>query len=119
MIEAWFRPDTDTYIDGIEQIASRRFPELEARLGDSYSDVVHALGLAAFGLPRGFVNMIGEVTDQMDLDVPARKAALAAIGTQAESVHAVFQNIADKRHSEFVGAPVLGRLFLTRLQHRF
>lgn len=113
VIEAWFRPDTDTYLDGIEQIASRRFPELQSSLGDSYSDVVHALGLAAFGLPRGFVNMIGEVTDQMDLDVPARKAALAAIATQAESVHAVFQNIADKlpRFANYVS---LGKRFFAK-----
>jgi energy-coupling factor transporter ATP-binding protein EcfA2 len=113
VIEAWFRPDTETYLDGIEQIATRRFPELAARLGESHLDVVHALGLAAFGLPRGFVNMIGEVTDQMDLDVPARKAALAAIATQAESVHAVFQNIADKlpRFANYVN---LGKQFFTR-----
>ena len=113
VIEAWFRPDTETYLDGIEQIATRRFPELATRLGESYLDVVHALGLAAFGLPRGFVNMIGEVTDQMDLEVPARKAALAAIATQAESVHAVFQNIADKlpRFANYVN---LGKRFFTR-----
>lgn len=113
VVEAWFRPDTDTYLDGIEQIASRRFPELEASLGDVYLDIVHALGLAAFGLPRGFVNMIGEVADQMELDVPARKAALAAIATQSESVHAVFQNIADKlpRFANYVG---LGKRFFTK-----
>lgn len=113
VIEAWFRPDTEAYLDGIEQIASRRFPELEASLGDGYSDVVHALGLAAFGLPRGFVNMIGEVTDQMELAVPIRKAALAAIATQAESVHAVFQNIADKlpRFANYVS---LGKKFFVK-----
>jgi hypothetical protein len=113
VIEVWFRPDTDTYLDGLEQIASRRFSDLEARLGDNYLDVVHALGLAAFGLPRGFVNMIGEVTDQMDLGVPIRKAALAAIATQAESVHAVFQNIADKlpRFANYVS---LGKRFFTK-----
>jgi ABC-type polar amino acid transport system ATPase subunit len=113
VIEAWFRPDTDTYLEGIEQIADRRFPELKASLGDSYADVVHALGLAAFGLPRGFVNMIGEVSDQMDLDVPARKATLAAIGTQAESVHAVFQNIADKL-PRFANYVTLGRRFFLK-----
>lgn len=113
VIEAWFRPDTDTYLDGIEQIASRRFPDLAAQLGDSYSDVVHALGLAAFGLPRGFVNMIGEVVDQMDLKVPARKAALAAITTQSESVHAVFQNIADKL-PRFANYVALGDRFFAR-----
>jgi hypothetical protein len=113
VIEAWFRPDTETYLDGIEQIANRRFPELAARLAENYADVVHALGLAAFGLPRGFVNMIGEVTDQMDLDVPARRAALAAIATQAESVEAVFQNIADKlpRFANYVS---LGKRFFSR-----
>ena len=78
VIEAWFRPDTDSYLDGIEQIASRRFPDLAESLGDSYLDVVHALGLAAFGLPRGFVNMVGEVTDQMDLHVPVRKCKPAS-----------------------------------------
>ena len=57
--------------------------------------------------------MIGEVTDQMELDVPIRKAALAAISTQAESVHAVFQNIADKlpRFANYVS---LGKKFFVK-----
>jgi len=29
------------------------------------------------------------------------------------------QNLADRRHSEFVAAPILGRLLLTRLQYQF
>jgi hypothetical protein len=29
------------------------------------------------------------------------------------------QNVADERHAEFVGAPVLGRLVLARVQTRF
>ena len=113
LIEVWFRPDTETYLEGIRQIAARRFPELEARLGNNYPDVVNTLGLAAFGLPRGFVNMVGEMTDLMELNVPIRKAALEAISTQAESVLAVFQNIADKlpRFSNYVN---LGKRFFSK-----
>jgi iron complex outermembrane receptor protein len=48
------------------------------------------------------------------------EVGLAVPGTGGRTrVVLTLQNIADKRHSEFVGAPVLGRLFLSRLQHRF
>lgn len=113
LVEAWFRPDAEHYLPTIKQIASKRFPELTTSLGDNYDDVVQALGLAAFGLPRGFVNMVGDVSDQMDLNVPARKAALEAISTQAESVNGVFESIAEKlpRFSNYVK---LGQKFFRR-----
>lgn len=113
VIEAWFRPDSESYLGGIRQIATRRFPELNATLGVSYDDVVGALGLAAFGLPRGFVNMVSDVCDQVALGVSTRKAALEAIGTQAESVDAVFRNIADKL-PRFANYVELGRRFFQR-----
>lgn len=113
VVEAWFRPDADHYLSTIEQIASKRFPELATSLGENYDDVVPALGLAAFGLPRGFVNMVGDVSDQVGLHVPARKAALEAIATQAESVGGVFESIAEKlpRFSNYVK---LGQKFFKR-----
>jgi outer membrane receptor for ferrienterochelin and colicins len=58
-------------------------------------------------------------------DVPSFTVADAEVGLSVPGTNGrtrfvlTLQNIADERHSEFVGAPVLGRLFLTRLQHRF
>lgn len=95
-IEAWIRPDNENYSAAMRQIASRRFPSLEEKLGSSYHEIVDVLGLASFGLPRGFVNMVSEVIDSIELAIPPRKAVIDAIGGNAEGVLLQFSNVADK-----------------------
>jgi hypothetical protein len=95
-IQAWIRPDSETYLSTLHQIAAKRFPELRERLGTSYDETIDVLALASFGLPRGFVNMISEVLDTIELEVPLRKAVIEAISTNAAGVVTLFENIADK-----------------------
>lgn len=103
-IQAWIRPDTESYLGTMHQIAKKRFPNLDKSFGPPYDEVIEALALASFGLPRGFVNMISEVLDSVELSIPLRKAAIEAIGTNANSVATLFENIADKlpRFSNYI-----------------
>ena len=95
-IQAWIRVDGDGYLSSMRRIAEVRFPDLAALLGANYSDAVDALALASFGLPRGFVNMISEVSDSVELGEPVRKAVLDAIASNSAGVGTQFENIADK-----------------------
>lgn len=103
-IQAWIRPDTESYLGTMHQIAKKRFPNLDKSFGPPYDEVIEALALASFGLPRGFVNMISEVLDSIELSIPLRKAVIEAIGTNANSVATLFENIADKlpRFSNYI-----------------
>jgi outer membrane receptor for ferrienterochelin and colicins len=47
------------------------------------------------------------------------EAGIAIPGTRDARFTVSVQNLADARHSEFVAAPILGRLVLTRVQYRF
>ena len=95
-IQAWIRVDGAGYLNSMRQIAKVRFPDLEVRLGANFEDAIDALALASFGLPRGFVNMISEVSDSVDLGEPVRKAVLDAITSNSDGVGTQFENIADK-----------------------
>ena len=44
---------------------------------------------------------------------------IAVPGASRAHITGTIQNVADKRHMEFVGHPVLGRLMLTRLRYTF
>lgn len=59
---------------------------------------------------------IGEVPAFTTLDA---EAGVALPGIDGARLIVTAQNLTDERHSEFVGAPVLGRLLLTRLTYRF
>jgi iron complex outermembrane receptor protein len=47
------------------------------------------------------------------------EAGIAVPGARRARFSITVQNVADKRHSEFLSAPILGRLALTRLQYMF
>lgn len=100
-IQAWIRVDSDSYVDSMLQIADKRFPGLRGDVGDA---AIKAIALASFGLPRGFVNMVSEVSDAIKLKTKVRKATLDAIATNSDAVATQFTNIADKlpRFSNYV-----------------
>lgn len=104
VIQAWIGADTENYLTSMRQIATKRFPELEERLGTNYEETIDVLALASFGLPRGFVNMISEVVDSLDLGLTLRKGIFEAIASNSDGVVAQFRNIADKlpRFSNYV-----------------
>lgn len=62
------------------------------------------------GVWTGHVDGFNTIT--AELGVPLRWLGRARLVVTAD-------NLADERHAEFVGAPVLGRLLLTRLQYQF
>lgn len=95
-IQAWIRVDNDSYLSSMHQLAERRFLNLQREMGANYDEVVDVLALASFGLPRGFVNMVSEVLDSRDLEVPVRKAVIEAISNNSDAVLTQFTNIADK-----------------------
>jgi len=47
------------------------------------------------------------------------EAGIAIPDVRSARFTVTVQNLADRRHSEFVAAPILGRLLLTRLQYQF
>ena len=96
VIQAWIRADSDNYLMSMQQIAAKRFPGLSKDFGANYEEIINVLAIASFGLPRGFVNMVSEVADSLDLRLPIRKAISEAISSNAESVVTQFKNIADK-----------------------
>jgi outer membrane receptor for ferrienterochelin and colicins len=61
------------------------------------------------GVWVGDVKGFGVVDLQTGVDVP---------GIRGSHLTLTVQNVFDERHAEFVGAPVLGRLFLTRLHYQ-
>ena len=104
LIEIWIRHDAPTFLNTMQQIALRRFPNLEENIKTDTLDLINTLGLASFGLPRGFVNMISEVVDSVELGTPLRRAILDAIASNSESVLKQFSNVADKlpRFSNYI-----------------
>lgn len=99
VLEAWLYPDTTTFLSTMRDIAAKRVPvELINRLGPSRDEYIDLLALASFGLPRGFLNMLSSVIDdaQIGRTQRLRKSVLDAIAAHAESVEAIFDNLALK-----------------------
>lgn len=105
LIEAWFRPDEASYLPTMRQIAKVRFPTFSPR----DPKVVDALALASFGLPRGFLGMCYELSEQMP-GTNSRTALVDIVSANSDLVRTVFSNIADRlpRFKHFID--VGGRL---------
>ena len=73
-----------------------------------------ARSVGAFRMIDGV--LVGDVQRFTVADV---EAGVAIPGATRARLTATVQNIADKRHAEFFGHPMLGRLVMTRLQYRF
>ncbi|MFO1393992.1 MAG: AAA family ATPase [Steroidobacteraceae bacterium] len=103
-IQAWIRADAPNYLEIMRQIAERRFAKLRHTLGAAYDESVEVLAMASFGLPRGFVNMVSELVDSVELGGAVRKAADDAISSNSESILVQFTNISDKlaRFSNYI-----------------
>lgn len=112
LLEAWLRPDTDAFLSSMRDMAVRRIPaDLLAKLGSNRDEHLDVLALASFGLPRGFLNMVSWVLDevsQTSTSSSVRKSVLEAIDIHADSVRAVFNNVADKlpRFTNFVNVGI-------------
>jgi len=99
VLEAWLHPESPSFLETMREIASLRVPEnLLAMLGPSRPEYIDLLALSSFGLPRGFLTMLSSVIDeaQKGSHSSLRKIVLDAIAVHAESVEAIFHNLALK-----------------------
>ncbi len=119
VLEAWLHPESPSYLRTMRDIARLRVPEhLLTLLGPSRNEYLDLLALASFGLPRGFLNMLSGVIDEAQKGTISslRKIVLDAISAHAESVEAVFHNLALKL-PRFLNYVTLGEELYSRVQH--
>ena len=109
ILEAWYRPDESDYLETMRGIVARRLPPpLKAKLADR-QELVDFLALAAFGLPRGFLNMLSRLlaVGEDGAARPSRQRAEQAVAEQADSVRNIFRALSAKlprfRHFVQVG----------------
>lgn len=80
--------------------------QFSAEMRGRYVDAFHMVD----GVWIGDVRAFGTADLEVGIPVPGWHAAQFTL---------TLENLADNRHAEFVGAPVLGRMLMTRLQYRF
>lgn len=110
LVEAWFRPDSDDFLDTMRSIIEQRLPRRLRSHLEGRGDLVDYLALASFGLPRGFLVMLSSVLGLDDdesatsLAVPSKKDADSAVGTHADTVRSIFDSLGQKmpRYRNFV-----------------
>ncbi|MFL6586298.1 MAG: ATP-binding protein [Luteimonas sp.] len=98
VIEAWLGVDDPAYLTSMRTLVDRRFPDdLKARLSDK-EDVVDYLALAAFGLPRGFINMLSEVLGLEDDATSNRPRMIApkVVESHVQSVLMIYSSLSSK-----------------------
>ncbi|MGX9525571.1 hypothetical protein ACXHWJ_03015 [Alcaligenes nematophilus] len=99
VLEAWLYPDSPSFVATMREIATKRIPPAVLdTLGTNKDEYIDLLALASFGLPRGFLNMLSAVLDEVQIGGVSslRRIALNAISAHAESVEAIFSNLALK-----------------------
>ncbi len=108
LIEAWYRPDTDDFLEVMRGLVALRLPDALAGVLAGREELVDLLALASFGLPRGFLVMLSELLgvegDESPGFTPTRRRADSAIAAHAESVRSIFTSLSEKipRYSHFV-----------------
>ncbi|GAB2513980.1 hypothetical protein GCM10026982_45510 [Nocardiopsis aegyptia] len=106
LVESWFRPDEEDYLDVMREIVKRRIPESHLERLKGREELIDYLALASFGLPRGFLVMLSQLlgVEEDDNHNPTRKMADNAISNHASSVRHIFATLADKlpRYKNFV-----------------
>ena len=106
LLEAWYSPDDDQYLNTMRSVARNRLPDSLYNRFESRMEIIDYLALASFGLPRGFLNMLSFVLG-VEEDVakkPTRRRAEQAVAAHAESVRNIFAALRDKlpRFKRFV-----------------
>jgi hypothetical protein len=94
----WYQPIGQDYLNAMRDIAKRRLPqEVLDRFGGASSDYLDILALAAFGHPRGFINMLSQVNDALaNAKGISRSLLLKAIDDHAQYVRGVFRSLSNK-----------------------
>jgi ABC-type hemin transport system ATPase subunit len=106
LVEAWYRPDADDYLDVMREIVHRRLPLAFQEKLRGREELVDYLALSSFGLPRGFLVMLSQLlgVEENEGLTPTRKNAERAIADYAASVRNIFSSLASKlpRYRNFV-----------------
>ncbi|WP_421575619.1 hypothetical protein [Stenotrophomonas maltophilia] len=91
-LNAWYDASDPHYLTSMRELISRRFGQDIQRKLDSKQEQVEVLAMAAFGIPRGFLNMLSALLDQG----PGRTGwseVRPIIEAHAESVRKVFRSL--------------------------
>ena len=93
LLEAWYRPDENNYLQTMRKVAKARLPSAMYKHFENKEEFIDYLALASFGLPRGFLNMLSQTLGvEEDLDArPTRRSLEQAVSTHAESVLNIFR----------------------------
>ncbi|MFI7026665.1 hypothetical protein ACIBMZ_28505 [Micromonospora sp. NPDC049900] len=107
VVEAWMRPDDESYLDVMRGIAERRLPTAMLDRFNGRMELLHLLALASFGIPRGFIVMLSRVLGVEEEDrAPAltKHRVDMAISEWAENTRDAFKLLAAKlpRYKNFV-----------------
>ncbi|MFX0594015.1 hypothetical protein [Melissospora conviva] len=106
LVEAWYRPDEEDYLQTMRNIVSRRLPQSYQQRLRGREELVDYLALASFGLPRGFLVMLSQLlgVEEDHIRTPTRANAERAIADHAASVHNIFTSLSSKlpRYKNFV-----------------
>jgi iron complex outermembrane receptor protein len=100
---------------------SMNIPRNKAVFGATWRDPGDARSATLRGRYVGAFRMLNGVWsgDVESFTVVDAEAGASVPSVSAARVTLTVQNVTDKRHAEFFGAPVLGRLAMLRLQYRF
>ena len=118
-VNVWLDPSEGNYLSFMESLLKKRLPlEIFTRLRAD-QDALNVLALAAFGVPRNFLNMIRDVIgeaaspqDRQSQSIP-RQRILKAVGACGATSLQVFKSLKKKLpvYARFIeaGEDVLGR----------
>lgn len=94
-LNAWYDADDPHYLRSMQELLERRLPEGQREKLRSREELVELLALCAFGIPRGFLNMLSTLIDR--IDEGAARGGWAEgrpiIEGHSESVRKVFKSL--------------------------
>lgn len=91
-LNAWYDAGDPQYVSSMKSLVERRFsPEMQKALAGK-DEQIELLALAAFGIPRGFINMLSALLDQNSTR-SGWAGVKPIIDAHAESVRKIFRSL--------------------------
>lgn len=114
VLQAWYGVDDPGYLESMRTLVSRRLPAgLQQQLAEK-DDLVDYFALAAFGLPRTFLNLVAHVVENASLEPRARQIAPKAVEMSIGATNKVFTSLGAKL-PKLINYVALGASVQTRL----
>lgn len=95
-LNAWYDADDTHYISSMQKLLDRRLPEQIRSHLKGKEELVELLALVAFGIPRGFLNMVSALVERTDKEEPFRGGwaeGRPIIESHADSVRKIFASL--------------------------